>query len=64
MLALRSAPPSLVPLGIYDPALFVHHIVIINQVLADVEVVALNTGLGAVYGTIDYAVFDGLVFFR
>ena len=45
-------------------ALEVHHIVVLKQLLADVEVVALDLFLRVLDGAVDPAVLDGLVIFE
>jgi hypothetical protein len=45
-------------------ALLVHHVVVLEQVLADLEVPALHLLLGALDGAADHAVLDGLALFH
>src|SRR4030042_5347915 len=43
-------------------AVLIYHVVIINEVLADIEVVTLNLDLGIFYGFADHRMLDGRVF--
>ena len=49
---------DLVALAVDDLALLVHHVVVLDDVLADVEVVALDLGLGVLDRLGDQAVLD------
>ena len=45
-----SALEDLAALGVDHLAVAVHHVIVLDDVLADIEVVALNLGLGLLYG--------------
>ena len=55
--AQHRAPP-----GVEGLALLVHHVVVVEQVLADVEVARLDLGLGVLDHAREQAVLDGLPF--
>ena len=44
--------------------MLVHHVVILNEVLSDIEVVALHLGLGALYGLAHHGMLDRDVFVK
>jgi hypothetical protein len=54
------AHQDLAPLLVDDLALLVHDVVVLEQVLADLEVVGFHLGLGVFDGPADQVVLDGL----